>query len=398
MLALELSAVRFFLRVMMSTDEELKVLARVCAKFPQGSYPLHNAASFDGMDAAIVKLQKAFFSSVDAQDREGFTPIMIAVLESNPDNIHLLATMGTDLSIENDEGYNLWKYREDYRGLNTAKVLALLAKHGVKNRKIPDRFQSELYFKSTYYDAHLREQRWIARRALMMCLNSVCNWSRANQIESERLMTLPADLSSIGLFVARCWLHVDASGVDNGIARLIMEFAFGFNSDSKRLIGIPDEDLLDGDDDKWEDYGIDEEDSYDEEDEDDSYYDDDEEDEDSYDEEDEDSYYEEDEDSLNEYLDEKLDDEQMERMREAMFKCMTEDAVIQKMENKRKEANEKAQEEEVAAAAANDAAASLLAELDLEEKKELKKSGAGQQDSKKKSTKKKGGKKNAKKK
>jgi hypothetical protein len=61
-------------------------------------------------------------------------------------------------------------------------------------------------------------------------------------------MTLPADMTPLGLFVARCWLHVDASGVDNGIARLIMEFAKGFNRQRARLIGMPREEAdLDND-------------------------------------------------------------------------------------------------------------------------------------------------------
>jgi hypothetical protein len=77
------------------------------------------------------------------------------------------------------------------------------------------------------------------RRVFMMCLDRrVFKWSLANQIESERLMTLPAELSSDGMLVAKCCMHVDASSVSSGIARLIMEFAFGFN---KRLIGMPRE-------------------------------------------------------------------------------------------------------------------------------------------------------------
>jgi hypothetical protein len=51
-------------------------------------------------------------------------------------------------------------------------------------------------------------------------------------------MTLPTDFSSEGLLVARCCMHVDASSAGNGIARLIMQFAFGFN---RRLIGMPRE-------------------------------------------------------------------------------------------------------------------------------------------------------------
>jgi hypothetical protein len=83
---------------------------------------------------------------------------------------------------------------------------------------------------------------------LLECARSninVFNWSLANQIESERLMTLPADVSSIGIFVAHCWMHVDAFNVSNGIALLIMKFAFGFNRrQRKRLVGMEYSDLL----------------------------------------------------------------------------------------------------------------------------------------------------------
>jgi hypothetical protein len=36
-------------------------------------------------------------------------------------------------------------------------------------------------------------------------------------------------------------MHVDAISVSNGIARLIVQFAFGFNSDRNRLVGMPRE-------------------------------------------------------------------------------------------------------------------------------------------------------------
>jgi hypothetical protein len=36
-------------------------------------------------------------------------------------------------------------------------------------------------------------------------------------------------------------MHVDAISVSNGIASLIMQFAFGFNSDRNILVGMPRE-------------------------------------------------------------------------------------------------------------------------------------------------------------
>jgi hypothetical protein len=77
-------------------------------------------------------------------------------------------------------------------------------------------------------------------------------------------MTLPPDLSSIGLIVAICWMQVDASGVDNGIARLIMQFAFGFNSDRNSLVGMPREEAELDDDEAERQRRIDEERIYEE--------------------------------------------------------------------------------------------------------------------------------------
>jgi hypothetical protein len=157
---------------------------------------------------------------------------------------------------DNSKGFknNLFELVESSYGEDeTCKLPATysaLADHGVTSINIAPGYQSPLYFESPYYAANLIEQRWIARRTLILSLDRVFNWSLANQIESEFYMTLPSDLSSIGRFLAHCWLHVDASGVDNGIARLLMQFAFGFNSDRRRLIGLPREEaLLDADDD-----------------------------------------------------------------------------------------------------------------------------------------------------
>ena len=63
--------------------------------------------------------------------------------------------------------------------------------------------------------------------------------SLVHQVEEERYRTLPPDLS--GRFIAHCWFdiagsdkrRIDTDKPDNGIGRLIMSFAFGFD-DSKK--------------------------------------------------------------------------------------------------------------------------------------------------------------------
>jgi hypothetical protein len=190
-----------------------------------------------------VRLQEAWPSSVDAQNNLGYSAIIHATFWGEANNVHLLATMGTDLSLKDDDDNNVYDVVElsDESDAKKAVVYKALAEHDVTSNDIPQGFQSPLYFESTYYDANLREQRWIERRALMMSIDRIFNWSVANQVESERLMTLPADLSSIGLLVAECCMHVDAISVSNGIARLIMEYSFGFDRQRRRLEGMPRE-------------------------------------------------------------------------------------------------------------------------------------------------------------
>jgi hypothetical protein len=119
-------------------------------------------------------------------------------------------------------------------------VLAVLAEHGVTSSNIPAGFQSELYFHSNYYEENLRYQLWLSRRELFLPILSIHDWSVANQVESEYYRTLPSDLTALARFLARCCLHVDASGADNGIARLIITYFGGFDdSSSVRLLGMP---------------------------------------------------------------------------------------------------------------------------------------------------------------
>jgi ankyrin repeat protein len=220
-LAEEEDVIRFYFRVMSLTDEQLKVEAKELNE--EGEHPLLIATAWKGMASAIERLHQAWPSAIDAQNNEGYTAILEAVYYGNINSVDILATMGADLSLKNDHG------------LNVSDM------DGITSNNIPLRFQSELYYESKYYDGNVLEQRWIERRVFMMCLDRVFNWSLANQIESERLMTLPTDVSSVGLFVAHCCINVDASSVSNGIARLIMQFAFGFDQERKRLVGMPRE-------------------------------------------------------------------------------------------------------------------------------------------------------------
>jgi ankyrin repeat protein len=241
-LAEEKNGLRFYFRLMLLTNEQLVVEGKEL--YEDGGYPLKNAIALN-MDVAIERIHEASCSLINAKDPFGDSAINSAVLLGNVMNVHLLATMGADLSPRNELGETVLdqvQYCDESDEASPVKtaLYSALAEHGVTSHDIPANFQSPLYFKSKYYATNVREQRWLERRVFMMCLNRTFTWSLANQIESERLMTLPPTgfLSSEGLFIARCCMHVDASSVSNGIARLIMQFAFGFN---RRLIGMPRE-------------------------------------------------------------------------------------------------------------------------------------------------------------
>jgi hypothetical protein len=185
--------------------------------------------------------------------------VMQAAFNCRPHYVRTLATMGADLST----AITNHKYTTDvicnvfqfvFTSLirtpeEKATVIKALAEHGVTSQNIPPRFQSPLYFSSSYYANNVRTQRWMNQMMLMLCVNSIYKWSLLNQIEDDKYRTLPDDLAGVGRFIAHCWFDVggsdnkiDEDKPDNGIARLIMSFAFGFNvsKSSFALIGMPE--------------------------------------------------------------------------------------------------------------------------------------------------------------
>jgi ankyrin repeat protein len=226
----------FYFSVMVLATDELEVQARERNK--DGAYPIIQAAVKPGMEEPLKRLQSAWCESANATCNDHYNAIMEAAFNGQADNMRTLATMGSDLSIKNCVGDDIYVLAQ-----NEAQVLAALAEHGFTSSNIPPRFQSPLYFSSVYYANNVRTQRWMNRMTLMLCVNRVYKWSLSNQIEDERCRTLPDDLSVLGRYIAHCWFDVAGGEPDNGIARLIMSFAFGFN-DSKSsfaLIGMPKE-------------------------------------------------------------------------------------------------------------------------------------------------------------
>jgi ankyrin repeat protein len=252
-LAEEKARVRFYLRAMTLPLEQLEEEIK---EYKDGS--LLEIASLWGMEPAFKRIQGVWCDFVNARFNLDYGPrtLIASALEmTSAINISLFATMGADLSLKGYDGlsaFERWlpprEVDEDDNDDDIAMRDALV-EHGITSTNIPPRFQSPLYFASSYYTSNVITQRWLNRSMLMMCLTRVYGWSLINQIEEEKYRTLPDDLSGIGWFVAHCWFDVagsdnkiDEDKPDNGIARLIMSFAFGFD-DSKSsfaLIGMPE--------------------------------------------------------------------------------------------------------------------------------------------------------------
>jgi hypothetical protein len=71
------------------------------------------------------------------------------------------------------------------------------------------------------------QQHWVGCRDIIMCISRMYKWSLINQIETDRLRTWPGpdELSELGRFICHCWFDVAGGEPDNGVGRLIMEFA-----------------------------------------------------------------------------------------------------------------------------------------------------------------------------
>jgi hypothetical protein len=207
------SANRFYIRAMTLPLVELAEEAKE-GDAENCQLALMYASKMEGMEAAIERIQSVWPGSVNTQSEgnldggKGVTAIMCSAFSGFADNVHTLATMGTDLSLKENGGHNVFDYAEVSTIVPPDKKAAIfkeLSEHGVTSRNIPPRFQSPLYFSSIYYTSNVRTQRWMNRKDLMLCVNSVYKWSLLNQIEDERYRTLPDDLYGIGRsLLVRC--------------------------------------------------------------------------------------------------------------------------------------------------------------------------------------------------
>jgi hypothetical protein len=133
-------------------------------------------------------------------------------------------------------------------------VLAVLKKHGVISNNVPPNFQSKYYFadgEGKFYIRNVKYQRWLNRRALLLCLHRTYQWSLDNQVDDDARRTLPPALSDVGNFICQCWFDIAGGGKDgsiasdtlgNGIGRLIMQFFGGFDASKSpfALLGRPE--------------------------------------------------------------------------------------------------------------------------------------------------------------
>jgi hypothetical protein len=252
-LAQEANDVSFYIRAMTLSLVELAEEAKERKYDGNSQSVLMRITQCAGLEAVVERVQRAWPGSVNAQsysnEKKALSPIIVALGRGQVEHVRTLATMGADLSFAISNSRNVFDATEQSPPEKKAIILKALSEHGVTSSSIPPRFQSPLYYRSIYYASNVRTQRWMNRKELILCVDKVYKWSLSNQIEDEKYRTLPDDLAGVGRFIAQCWFDVaggdnklDSSKPDNGIARLIMSFAFGFD-DSKSsfaLIGMPE--------------------------------------------------------------------------------------------------------------------------------------------------------------
>jgi hypothetical protein len=202
------------------------------------------------IELALCKhLVQVSLHSINFRDLHGESPALLAAEEGNADILNFFCLSGADLSLKDlTFNSNCFGWATQTNALNRG-IIDVLATHSIMSNNIPSGFQSPMYFTSKHYKFVLREQRWLNRSVLMLSVNRVYQWSIINQIEVERYRTLPDDLSVLGKFIARCWFDVagsdknkadESDSPDNGVGRLIMSFAFGFDDSKGALIGMPE--------------------------------------------------------------------------------------------------------------------------------------------------------------
>jgi hypothetical protein len=116
--------------------------------------------------------------------------------------------------------YNKY-YNRDYGTENWPCCAGSPSEH---NKSIQKRIFCRLGSRQQEFEA---QQLWVGRRDIIMCISRIYNWSLVNQIETDRLRTWPGpdELSELGRFICHCWFDVAGGEPDNGVGRLIMEFA-----------------------------------------------------------------------------------------------------------------------------------------------------------------------------
>jgi hypothetical protein len=75
---------------------ELEMEAKERRDDEYGAYPLIRATDWEGMEAVVVRIQRAWPGSVDALSNDGVNAIMEAAFIGKADHVNTLATMGTD--------------------------------------------------------------------------------------------------------------------------------------------------------------------------------------------------------------------------------------------------------------------------------------------------------------
>jgi hypothetical protein len=139
-------------RIMTIGDEQLKIELNVSDRGQSAGYTVLHVAAYNHFPYAALYRLIQFGSDMNAKSKEGESPIVSAVMRRDYATFDNLALLGADLSMKDEDGFNIWQLSEPALFLSNIPAgdkapcrpfVAMLGSHGIREGKeIPAGFVS----------------------------------------------------------------------------------------------------------------------------------------------------------------------------------------------------------------------------------------------------------------
>jgi ankyrin repeat protein len=241
------------IRIISLEMNQLRVEAR--ERNGQGVCPIMFAASSNFPLQVLKRLQVAYPAGVNAQDKVGNTPLMIAVKHRNVEYVENLLEMGSCVALCDNNGFTAFDctivgfFIANENEARRQAIIASFKRHEVATSGATTNATdatatvvgascatstSPLYYQSVYFTQRVADANWDRYGTILMCMEEI-------DVKYRKFGDAALnDLSN----EAKCFFKAFAcaDGTDrlgNGIARLILSFAAGDENMRAKLTGKP---------------------------------------------------------------------------------------------------------------------------------------------------------------